>query len=318
LGLPIKDNQELLDHLNSCPECSRLAEAGEILDKSFDSLRQESRPHPTPLSAIRAKLATQTLNKESNIMAKFKNAISAHPRWGFGLIIGVLALMLFILVPFPYQRVAGYDVRFSGINSQIPTLEFSQSLKALGYEQATIKIMATDIAGEYLISNLPNLKVAKEVAAAFAALTGLAASPTIIPKIETVSGSLFAQARNRIIQIDIDGQGKSDEQIKAEIESKLAAQGFSAPLVYVKTDSTGQKNIRLKIEETDSGPATPQTTIEIDARGKSPEQVQQEIKARLAQQGHPDANVIVEGNGADTLRKFEIRIEEGQKDSAKH
>jgi hypothetical protein len=79
----------------------------------------------------------------------------------------------------------------------------------------------------------------------------------------------------------------------------------------VKSDSTGQRNIRLEIaEKGDSMPRGQQTTIEIDGRGKTDAEIEAEVKAKLAEQGRPNANVTVERSGPDSLREIKIEIED--------
>jgi hypothetical protein len=185
-----------------------------------------------------------------------------------------------------------------------------KALGAIGYGNISVKVSVSDKGADYEFSSLPSLQAAREVATAFAALTKTAAVPRIMPRIETVSASLYAQARNRMVQIEVNGEGKTDEQIKAEIEAKLAAQGFSGSIVYLKTDSTGRKNINLQIEESDSMPGQAGTTIDIDTHGKTDDQIKAEVAAKMAAQGHPKAQINVHSEGADSTRKIELRIED--------
>ena len=173
-----------------------------------------------------------------------------------------------------------------------------------------MEVAASNGGFTYLISNLPNRAAARAVVAAIAALSGIESEAQINPIIETISASLYAQARERIIKIEVDGKGKTDDQIRAEIESKLAAQGLSPAFIFVKTDSSGERQIRLEINEKGNSSASLQSTIEVDSRGKTDEQIKAEVKARLAEQGHPDANITIERSGADSLRQIRIEIED--------
>ena len=185
-----------------------------------------------------------------------------------------------------------------------------KALSAIGYGNIPVKVSVSDKGADYEFTSLPSLQAAREVATAFAALTKTSASPRIMPKIETVSASLYAQARNRMVQIEVNGEGKTDEQIKAEIEAKLAAEGLGGSLVYLKTDSTGRHEIQLNIEESDSTPRTPETTIEIDTHGKTDDQIKEEIAAKMAAQGHPNARIEMHTTGPDSLRRMELKIED--------
>jgi hypothetical protein len=171
-------------------------------------------------------------------------------------------------------------------------------------------VTASEKGTDYTFSNIASMKAVKEISAAFKTLSGTKTDPTISTKYETVSGSLYAQARNRMIKVEVDGTGKTDEQIKAEIESKLAAQGFNGSLVFIKTGNDGERKIQLNIEENGDSQGAPQQTIEIDGRGKTPDQLKDEIKSKLEQQGHQNVNVTVQNEGSDSLRRIEVEIKD--------
>jgi hypothetical protein len=306
---PLDD--ELMAHLRDCPSCAGFAEAQRLLDGAFAVSRNEREADPTPLSVVRAKVAMRQHRKESSIMARFAETLLGHRRWAMGIGLGVLALIFFVAVPFPYQRTVGYSVAINGAPGNIADGDLGKAMAALGYEQAPVRVLATGAGFDYQISNLPDMKAAREVGAAIVSLAGATGAPQITPIVETVSASLFAQARERKVTIEVDGEGKTDDQIKAEIESKLAAQGLAPAFVFVKTDPDGKRNIRLEIaEEGDSAKGGPQTTIEIDGRGKTDAEIEAEVKAKLAEQGRPNANVSVERTGPDSLRQIRIEIED--------
>lgn len=48
---------------------------------------------------------------------------------------------------------------------------------------------------------------------------------------EQVSGRVYAMALDRLIQVRVDTSGKSDAEVKAEVESQLRAQGIASPTV---------------------------------------------------------------------------------------
>jgi hypothetical protein len=299
-----------LNHLSSCPDCSRLAEAQKILSSALETAKVSDDGEATPISVLKAKLAMSSTTKELSIMATLKNGFLGHRGLGFGIALGVLAILFIVLVPLPYSRTVGYNLTFSGVDQGTPTQAIMGALDKLGYGNLSVNVNASPAGMDYLFSNLPNLRAAKEVAAAFASLSGTKAKPQIKPIIETVSGSLYAQARNKSIQIEVNGEDKTDEQIQAEIESKLAAEGFKGSLVYLKTDSSGKRNVHLEIQEADSGQGGGEAkqTIVIDGRGKNDSQIQNEIKQKLIETGKPNANVSVKVEGPDSLRKIEIQV----------
>jgi hypothetical protein len=311
---------ELADHLKICPSCAKLAQAQSILDSAAKTVKNQTAFQPSDLSVIKANLAARQSQKELSFMSKVRNTFASHRGLGFGLASVAVILLFLTLVPLPYQRIAGYDVSFAGVEGVVSGDQMQKAMSAIGHRNVPIKVVASENGVNYEFQSLQSLQAAKEVATAFAALTKTKVSPQIMPNIETVSASLYAQAREkeRRVEIEVNGEGKTDEQIKAEIEAKLAAQGLGCTLVYIKTDSTGgSREIKLQIEEAEKcAPGSAGPTIEIDARGKTDEQVKSEIEAKMAAQGHPDAQVIIHSEGADSTRKLEIRIEDT--DTTKH
>jgi len=304
LGNPV--DPELMEHLKNCPSCASLFDADLLISDGIKEMRQDSFDEATPISLLKARMAAHEPQKESKIMAAFRNTVSNHPRATFGLLIGALALVFFLLVPFPYQRTVGYNVRFSGVNAAVQPANISNAIKQLDLSPFSLRVTGTPAGNDYILAELPSLPAAREAAAAFAALTGTSVAPVISPITETVSGSLYAQARNRLIQIEVKGEGKTDEQIRDEIKAKLEAQGYGGAVVYVKTGADGKRNIELHIEESDSGSGGPVETIEVDSHGKT----NAEIKAKLAAKGHPNADIQIRTEGPDSLRQIEIQIQD--------
>jgi len=303
-------SKELLEHLRNCPSCMELGRAQMLLNGAFESMRAERVSNPTPISTLKGKVAVRQNEKEISIMAEIINIVTGHKRWTFGITFGLLALKVFLAVPFHYQRTVGYSVSIAGLPADIPEESLQKALAAAGQGNVGVQVTASDAGFSYLIADLPDQESARAVKAVFMALSGGAADARITPIIETVSASLYAQARERIVKVEVDGEGKTDEQIKAEVESKLAAQGLSPAFVFVKTDPDGKRNIKLEIAESGDSTQGQQTTIEVDGRGKTDEQVAAEVRAKLAEQGRPNANVTVTSNGPDSLRQIRIEIED--------
>ena len=54
------------------------------------------------------------------------------------------------------------------------------------------------------------------------------------PVTERVTGNVYAMAANEIVEIRIDSEGLTDEEIEAEIRAQIEAAGFDACLVNVE------------------------------------------------------------------------------------
>jgi hypothetical protein len=298
---------ELAAHLEVCESCAKLAQAQKLLDSAMNSIKQEA-VEPGDISVLKASLAARQATKERSIMSKISSALAGHKPLSFGLGFGILVILFLTLVPLPYQRISGYSVSFADVEGVVPADQMSKVMSAVGYENVPVKVEAGQKGVYYEFQELKSLQEAREVASAFVEYTKTKSSPWIKANIETISASLYAQARDKRIRVEIDATGKTDEQIKAEIKSKLAAQGYTEPVIYLKTDSTGKREIRLDIKGSGYS-ITPKQQIEIDAKGKTDAQIKAEIESKLAAQGHPNAEVKIESEKADSTRKIEIRIE---------
>jgi hypothetical protein len=315
-------SRELIAHLMQCPNCSLLAEAQNILQESFETIRIEQDSDVTPLSVLKAEMATRKPAKEINFMANVGKSLTQHPRLGISFGLGIALMLFVVLVPFSYQKTVGYQIEFAIGDSQLaPKAEaLNNALGALGYNEAKATFSSLGNSGKYLISVLPNMKAVRETQALFASILGTFSSPKVSPIVETISGSLYAQVKDKMVKIEIDATNKTDEEIQNEIKSKLTAQGIACDIFYVKTDKTNQgsdstKQIKFEcVIKGDTGLGGQEAKmIQIDGRGKTEEQIQTEIKARLAEKGMPDCDVDVNGSSTDSTncRRIEIKIKEG-------
>jgi hypothetical protein len=293
------------------------ANAEAILRAGLDNLKNES-AEPSDLAALRRQIEISSSGKEQNIMSEIQNKIKAHPRFSLLFVSAMAVLIFVVLVPFSYQKTIGYQVEYAiGDVGQIPTAEaLNSALGTIGYGDAKASFALSQNTGKCRISILPNMKAVRETQALFASIMGTFSSPEVSPVVEIVSGSLYAQAKDKIIKVEIDGTNKTDQQIQDEIKAKLEAQGFKGSVVYIKSDrdslgldSTKQIKFELNIKGDGCAPGSNADLIQIDSRGKTPEQLKAEIQARLAEKGMPNAKIEVTGNSTDSTRNQEIRIE---------
>nr|MBN2276775.1 hypothetical protein [candidate division Zixibacteria bacterium] len=300
-----------VEHIKQCPSCARAAESARQLQRLLESAKTKDTGPMTDFSQMRSKIEEMSSSpKKETIMSAMKNQLMTRPKLlaGLGLALGVF---LFItLVPFSYTTTVGYQITLADVPSTaVEPGRIGEALAALGYGEANVNLNE----GECLISNLPDKKAAREAAIAFTALTGMSTEPVIEPMIARVSGSIYAQVMNNF-RVEVDTQGKTDQEIAAEIRQKLAAGGMIDPNVSVTTtgdqmlisvssnqtigDRQTEEKMELQFDLNGSDKVTFDTpegppAVEVDTEGKTADEIKAEIEARLAAEGKDNAQVEV-------------------------
>lgn len=182
-------------------------------------------------------------------MAELTHKMSAKKRVGFAIGLAVAALLFFVLVPFSYDRVVGYDLSISGLpaGQQIDAGNIANALEALGIKGTSVSADYSATGTSVRITNLTDPDAIHKASAAFTTLTGLKGKTEIEPRIETVSGSLYAQVQEKLTRIEISTVGGTPEEIQAQIESQLAAMGFPGAKANVITDDSGVTQIQISV-----------------------------------------------------------------------
>jgi len=111
------------------------------------------------------------------------------------------------------------------------------------------------ILGEFKISGLPDKDAARNAGVLFVTLTGTDAKPEVKLVLRDVTGSLYAQIKDKLIdnarvQISLNTEGLTDEEISADILEQLAMQGFQVAEVTTTTTPDGERAVQIKLERT--------------------------------------------------------------------
>jgi hypothetical protein len=187
--------------------------------------------------------------------------------------------------------------------------------KALGADDVSV-MRSLAGAGVSIAARVPlkSRSLVESTVAAFAAeiaKLGIEASASVRPVTERVSSNVYAMAANEVVEIRVQAEGRTDEEIEEQIRSQLAAAGFLNPTVDVKMGD-GQFEVEMMVsKECDDqicpplelvidgeqccgeGPNEQMIELQIDARGKTPDQIKEEIEAQLAQRGIDKAKIRV-------------------------
>jgi hypothetical protein len=255
---------------------------------------------------------------EEGTLMKVLHSLKSHPVMATILGIAVVAAVL-LAVPISYTKTTGYRATLeisdvTGVDIDAVAGEFGKALD-------TENVMVAAGMGKARISAGLPVRSAGEIegiASGFArALTerGVAATAEVQPVAERVTGNVYAMASNGIIEIRINSEGMTDEEIEDEIRAQLEAAGLEACLVDVETGG-GEKRIEIGIEQRmEEGAAdgcTPvriaidgmepppggeymteyATELRIVAAGKTPEEAEAEARAHLEAMGFGDVTDV--------------------------
>ena len=274
-------NAELIRHIESCPACARLMSAQRRLDSALAETRERSAADTEavpPLAFVRTRVEARTAErnrKETTIMSFLKSHRRAAVSIGFVIVL----LIAFTLVPFSYKKTVGYEVVIPVNNEAMASVnltQFTHALNLLGYDEANVNYSASSdkkkdktytvtegefaagdatLFGEFKISGLPDKDAARKAGVLFVTLTGTEAKPQVVLKLRDVTGSLYAQIKDKLIdnakvQISLNTEGLTDEEISADILEQLAMRGFHVAEVTTSTTPDGERAVQINLERT--------------------------------------------------------------------
>lgn len=322
---------EIIAHLRKCRSCAREFEAKLTLGSAFDAVRSETSLPPTPFNDIKSKIEELSSgSREYSIMARMKIEISKHPKFSFGIAAAICLFISVLLVPISYEKTIGYDLAISGISAEDSTDKdvAADVVTAMGHGEAMFSFNVAGNVVNYHVSNIQSKKDAKDISAALSSLLRSTTEILITPIIVESTGSIYAQVRAKV-DSKSELKEKTDEEVKKELEDGLTKLGYKNPRVIVSSDSQGQRRIKIenvKLPEGDEkavetmrimeillgeggeieieSPAKEQ--LDIDTRGKTNDQIIEELKTKLAEKGikNPIITIKLRPDG-----KREINVE---------
>jgi hypothetical protein len=328
---------EIQAHLRDCRDCRREFEASRILDSAFEASRREEDLPPTHFNDLRARLEQLSSRvKENSIMAKIKKEITGHPRFSFGIAISIFVFAFIILVPISYEKTVGYELALSGISSEDTTDKevAADIVTALGYGEAAFSFEVDGNLVKYHIRGIPSKKAAKEISSALSSLIRSVPDIIITPIIVEATGSIYAQVKEKI-DLKVETEGKTDEEVRKELEEGLKKRGYKDPRVTVTSDSEGQRRIVIKNVKLPEGEDKTFETMEImellvgeggeieikspvkekldiDTEGKTNEMIIKELKKKLVKRGIKNPKITIK-DLPDGKREINVEVGEEKK-----
>jgi hypothetical protein len=279
---------------------------------------QSKRDLPTIDRTAQALWEHNLQRSEEGLLMKVLSSLKSHPAMTTVLGVAVIAAVL-LAVPISYTKTTGYRATLeisdaTGVDIDAIAGEFG---KALDTENV---IVAAGSAWARISAEVPvrSAGMLGGITSGFArALTerGIAAMAGVTPVTERVTGNVYAMAANEIVEIRVNSEGMTDEEIEDEIRAQIEAAGLEARLVNVETGdgekrieigieqhvdegaADGARPVRIHIEGTESPPSGEFVTeraieIRLPAAGKTPEEAEAEARAQLEAMGLGDAGEI--------------------------
>jgi len=222
------------------------------ISEDLAALERRSASRVRPLdTAMRA--AREGERAKGAIVIGSKNV---RARWA-AVSLAAAAVLVLLLVPFSHEAVTAYDLTLdlSGpAGAQFPTQAVAGELgSALGVVPNVGMSVHGDEASVSFTARVPRASGvnAQAVGDAFATALrerGYRAAAHVEEHREHVSGTLYAMARENLIEVN--GSGKTDAEVEAEIVSRLADAGIPGAEVSVARDGD---DVQMEI----SMPASP-------------------------------------------------------------
>ena len=227
------------------------------IDRDLKALSTRSRQDPPSLSETIHTLAGESPGRqwEERLMA-LTGFFKSRPRVATFAAVAVLAAAL-LVVPFSYQKVVGHQVSLvvagPGVNQTLMQGIASEFKETLDVDEVKMMAEAGETGTEYtLVAETRGKKGAPAIAQAFArSLTakGYTARSSSSPIKEKVNGSVYAMVMSNTIEIDVDG--KTAEQLEAEIVAALTASGIPNAEVSV---TLGDNQMKIEVKAMSEGP----------------------------------------------------------------
>jgi hypothetical protein len=186
------------------------------------------------------------------------NRLKSRPR--LVSVLGVCALAAALLViPIHYQRTVGHRIDLTVSGAALDRVGLERLAGEVGQVTRARTLDVGQAAGGGAVLGIEILAMSEEraerVATALVARLrerAFIAEARVSPITETVSGNVYAMVRDRIIVIDVDTEGKTDEEVEDEIRAQLLDEGVAGP--SVKYHSDADKTV-LRVEGEHEGKA---------------------------------------------------------------
>jgi hypothetical protein len=249
----------------------------ERIEEDFRSLAEATRRGLPPMAHTARALAEGRGGARKGPLAR------AFARPAYAGAIGLALAGAALLAPVPYTRTVGYELEVEGPGGRVAHLRLPARTEAQARRRAEI--------------------VGRE--------TG--ARVSVRPLTERVWGNVYAMAQEGIVQIRVEMEGKTDDQVGAEIDAQLRAGGYapgpievqrSGDEAHVGFEADDAQGRHVKVIRKAKGDGAGNAVVEIELGaidhtrepGMTDEQLREKIIAQLKARGVPNPEVVVDGD----------------------
>lgn len=258
-------------------------EADSRIEADLKALADSSaRGLPTLEQTARALTVARTQPTGGTIMSIVRKPL-------FVTALGAVAVAAILVCPVPYTRTVGWELTVTNAAGRV----------------AKIRVPA---------------KNAAQAERRAAELRKRGATVTVAARTERVWGSVYAMAKDKLLDVHVELNGKTDAQVADDIKSQLAAGGWTADDVQVQRSDDGSTvqveandgaGRQLKVVRKASGGAEKNLDFQVggidDERepGMTDAQLRDKILQQLQARGL-DGDVVVDGNRVEIRAKRTI------------
>jgi hypothetical protein len=217
------------------------------IEQDQEALGAASRAALWPLERVRRIAATEVQVTDTQHRSRGETIMSKLSRWKsrprLVSILGVCAVAAVLLVvPVRYQRTVGHRIDLTVSGAALDQIGIERLTGDVGQVTRARALEVEPAAGGVTLGielHATSEERAERVASALVERLRertLTADARVSPITETVSGNVYAMVRDRIIVIDVDTEGKTDQEVEDEIRAQLLDEGVADPDVKYHSD----------------------------------------------------------------------------------
>ena len=245
-------------------------------ERDMDALGARNRRNlPTQAETARAVQARLTRATREGSMKKLAHVLSARPAIPAALGIAVLAAILLVL-PIPLERTIGYEVRLrlpevDAERGQAIAAEFGRLLRTADCRYAARPQGSAESEGSTVTARVPDgsRRLLQGLSLGYAqrlAMQGVAARAAVTPIRERYTANVYAAAAAEIHQLRVNVDGRTNEEIAAELQAQFEAAGLSGAVVTV-TGSGDQLQMEMQWTAPPGAPSEGEKEFHITMEG---------------------------------------------------
>jgi hypothetical protein len=288
-------DQELQEHLRSCPTCAQQAEATQQLHQAFiesavpDMVDQVTWAEQKQQVEDAASRSHRIRPREIPVMSALKRQFYLRPRLSASLTAAVVVLLAATLIPFKFDQTVGFEVAVAGVDRDLALNEerINEFLEQLGLSKAQVNVTGCDTTCRLVVSNLRSSSDARLVAKAFEGIGQHHIIVSLNEIKEAVSGSALSHAMHKVLLSDTNVGWTTDAgdtlQLHIGGDTCPGAVFFyaaepddtggiqTAPLqtmhIFINGDSTGASNAQLQPHQIANSHLTDEARSEFETQG---------------------------------------------------